>query len=45
MLGTDLIIALHGVHTSGADGGWIGPIAIVALVIVTLALASHRAKK
>jgi hypothetical protein len=45
VLDADLVIALHGVHTGGADGGWIGPLAIVVLIIVTLALASRRAKK
>jgi hypothetical protein len=40
-----LVVALHGAHTGGVDGGWIGPITMVVLIIVTLALASRRANK
>ena len=45
MVEADLIVALHGVHAGGADGGWIGPFAMTMLILVTLALASRRAKK
>ena len=40
-----LIVALHGTHAGGVDGGWIGPFAVTALILITLALASRRAKK
>ncbi|MGH9196792.1 MAG: hypothetical protein ACRD1T_13740 [Acidimicrobiia bacterium] len=37
-----LTVALHygGVHT-GFDGGWIGPIVVVLLIVAGLALASR----
>jgi hypothetical protein len=45
MLEAALIVALHGAHAGGVDGGWIGSLAVVALILVTLALASRRARK
>jgi len=40
-----LVVALHGVHSGGFDGGWIGPIVLVVLIILALALASRNTKK
>jgi hypothetical protein len=40
-----LVFPLHGVHTGGADIGWIGPLGISVLILATLALSSRRARK
>ena len=40
-----VIVALHGAHAGGADLGWIGPLGISVLILLTLALASRKAKK
>jgi len=36
-----LAVALHGVHSDGFDGGWIGPIVIVLLILAGLAWLSR----
>ena len=45
MLNASLVAALHygGVHSG--IGGWIGPLGMTVLILITLALASRRAKK
>jgi hypothetical protein len=42
---SSLVSALHGVHTGGADIGWIGPLGISVLILVVLAISSRRARK
>ncbi|HEV8573367.1 MAG TPA: LPXTG cell wall anchor domain-containing protein [Dehalococcoidia bacterium] len=37
-----LIVALHGAHAGGVDGGWIGSLVIGVLIIAGLALLSRK---
>ena len=45
MPGAVLAVALHNGGVHGGIGGWIGPLGVTVLILVTLALASRRSKK